>query len=274
MRRVASKPVDYPSPLVEQLSWELRNFRFPPLAAGFMSAYAAQAGLPSHVFMPRDVPSCFKVECEQLGANVTLVDGSINDCGKKAKEGVKKSGWFDVSTLKEPYRLEGEKTTGYEVAEQFDWKLPDVIIHPMGGGAGLVGMWKAFAELEEMGLIGSKRPQMVSVQSTGCAPIIWAFQERTKHAELWKGAKTVADGLRVPVVVGDFLILEALRKSGGTAVAVTDEDVIKCTKVMGSTTGVFPAPEGAACLAAQVKFWRMAGHNQRNKFHCSMLELD
>jgi len=181
-----------------------------------------------------------------------LVDGLINDCGAKAKEGVEKYGWFDVSTLKEPYRLEGKKTMGYEIAEQFNWELPDVIIYPTGGGTGLVGMWKAFQELEEMGLIGSKRPRMVSVQSTGCAPIIRAFQEGTQHAQLWEGAKTIADGLRVPVAVGDFLILNAIRESGGTAVAIDDADMIKYTQVMGRTTGIFPAPEGAACLAAQV----------------------
>ena len=221
-------------------------------AAGAMSAYAAMAGLPAHVFMPKDVPSCFQTECQQLGASVTLVDGLINDCGKKAKEGVNKYGWFDVSTLKEPYRLEGKKTMGYEIAEQFNWELPDVIIYPTGGGTGLVGMWKAFDELETMGLIGSKRPRMVSVQSSGCAPIVRAFIDGTKHAALWEGAKTVADGLRVPVAVGDFLILQALRESGGTAVAVDDSEMIRYTQLLGCSTGIFPAPEGAACLAAQV----------------------
>jgi threonine synthase len=222
-------------------------------AAGAMSAYAAVAGLPAFVFMPKDVPMCFQTECQQLGATLELVDGLINDCGKKAKEGVEKFGRFDVSTLKEPYRLEGKKTMGYELAEQFDWELPDVVIYPTGGGTGLVGMWKAFGELEEMGLIGQKRPRMVSVQSTGCAPIIKAFEDGTQHAELWQGAKTIADGLRVPVAVGDFLILQALRDSGGTAVAVPDSEMIEYTKVMGRLTGIFPAPEGAACLAAQVR---------------------
>jgi threonine synthase len=221
-------------------------------AAGAMSAYAAAAGLPSHVFMPKDVPKCFQTECQQLGASVTLVDGLINDCGKKAKEGVEKYDWFDVSTLKEPYRLEGKKTMGYEIAEQFNWTLPDVIVYPTGGGTGLVGMWKAFDELETMGMIGSKRPRMVSVQSSGCAPIVRAFDEGTKHATMWEGAKTIADGLRVPVAAGDHLILQALRDSGGTAVAVDDADMIKYTLIMGRNTGIFPAPEGAACLAAQV----------------------
>jgi len=218
-----------------------------------MSAYAALAGLSSHVFMPQDVPMCFQTECRQLGAEVTLVDGLINDCGKKAKEGCNEFGWFDLSTLKEPYRLEGKKTMGYEIAEQFEWQLPDVIIYPTGGGTGLVGMWKAFEELETLGLIGSKRPRMVSVQSTGCAPIVRAFEDGSQHATLWEDAKTCADGLRVPVAVGDFLILQAIRDSGGTAVAVDDSDMITYTKVMGSKTGIFPAPEGAACLAAQIR---------------------
>ncbi|MBV7336282.1 threonine synthase [Chloroflexi bacterium TSY] len=222
-------------------------------AAGAMSAYAAAAGLEGHVFMPRDVPAMFQVECKNLGAHVTLVDGLINDCGAKAKEGVEKYGWFDVSTLKEPYRLEGKKTMGYEIAEQLGWTLPDVILYPTGGGTGLVGMWKAFAEMEEMGLIGAQRPRMVSVQSTGCAPIVRAFEQDEEFATLWEGAKTVADGLRVPVAVGDFLILNALRDSGGTAVAVTDEEMLDYAGIMGKYTGIFPAPEGAACLAAQVR---------------------
>jgi threonine synthase len=223
-------------------------------AAGAASAYGAAAGLPVHVYMPRDVPVVFRVECEQLGAHVTLVDGLINDCGNRAKEDASHVvGRFDLSTLKEPYRLEGKKTMGYELAEQFGWALPDVIIYPTGGGTGLVGMWKAFSEMEEMGLIGSKRPRMVSVQSTGCAPIVRAFEDGTRHAALWEGAATCADGLRVPVAVGDFLILDALRESGGTAIAVEDSDMIKYTSMMGSLTGIFPAPEGAACLAAQMK---------------------
>jgi len=221
-------------------------------AAGAMSAYAAAVGLPAYVFMPKDVPSTFQVECKELGAEVTLVDGLINDCGVKVREGVEKYGWFDVSTLKEPYRIEGKKTMGYELAEQMDWHLPDVIIYPTGGGTGLIGMWKAFAEMEAMGLIGSERPRMVTVQSTGCAPMVRAFEQGDEHAELWKGAKTVADGLRVPVAVGDFLIMQALRQSGGTAIAVPDEEMLHYTKVMGKNTGIFPAPEGAACLAAQV----------------------
>lgn len=221
-------------------------------AACAMSAYAAAAGLPAHVFMPADVPSLFQVECRELGARVNLVDGLINDCGVKVREGVAAHGWFDVSTLREPYRIEGKKTMGYEIAEQMGWTLPDVIIYPTGGGTGLVGMWKAFAEMEQMGLIGPQRPRMVSVQSTGCAPIVRAYEQRTEFAELWQGAKTIADGLRVPVAIGDFLILRAIRASHGVAVAVPDQEMLSYARVMGSKTGIFPAPEGAACLAAQV----------------------
>ncbi len=221
-------------------------------AAGAMSAYAAAAGLPAHVFMPSDVPAAFRVECAVLGAHVTLIDGLITDCGAAVRQGAAAHGWFDVSTLKEPYRLEGKKTMGYELAEQLDWRLPDVIIYPTGGGTGLVGMWKAFAEMEELGWIGAQRPRMVSVQSTGCAPIVAAFTANSEFATPWQNAKTVADGLRVPAAVGDFLILNALRQSGGTALSVTDQQMLDCARTMGSLAGIFPAPEGAACLAAQM----------------------
>ncbi len=221
-------------------------------AAGAMSAYAAAVGLPAHVFMPADVPMPFQVECRALGAHVTLVNGLINDCGTKVREGVAQHGWFDVSTLKEPYRLEGKKTMGYELAEQLGWRLPDVIIYPTGGGTGLIGMWKAFDELEALGLIGPDRPRMVSVQADGCAPIVRAFQSGAEHAELWQGAHTIADGLRVPIAVGDFLIIRAIRASGGTAIAVGDDAMIEHANVLGATTGIFAAPEGGACLAAQV----------------------
>jgi len=221
-------------------------------AAGAMSAYAAAAGLPAHVFMPADVPMLFRTECQVLGASVTLVDGLITDCGVKVREGSAQHGWFDVSTLREPYRVEGKKTMGYELAEQMGWRLPDVIIYPTGGGTGLVGMWKAFAEMEALGLIGSERPRMVSVQASNCAPIVRAFTQGDEFAEPWQGASTVADGLRVPAAVGDFLILEALRESHGTALTVTDQEMLDHARLMGSHTGIFPAPEGAACLAAQV----------------------
>jgi len=219
-------------------------------AAGAMSGYAALAGIKAHVFMPKDVPPPFVAECKALGAEVTLIDGLITDCGKAASEGVKNLGWFDVSTLKEPYRIEGKKTMGYEIAEQMGWALPDVIIYPTGGGTGLIGMWKAFNEMEKLGWIDGKRPRMVSVQSEGCAPIIKAFKENKKHAELWPNASTVASGLRVPAAIGDFLILDAIRKSNGTAVAVSDKEIMDCANLIGRTQGIFAAPEGGATLAA------------------------
>ena len=215
-----------------------------------MSAYAALAGIEAHVFMPADVPRPFLNECRVLGARVTLIDGLITDCGRAAREGVEKFGRFDVSTLKEPYRIEGKKTMGYELAEQLGWTLPDVIIYPTGGGTGLVGMWKAFDEMEKLGWIGPGRPRMVTVQSDGCAPMVRAFDEGREFAEPWVGARTIADGLRVPAAVGDFLILRALRESRGTAVAVPDRDILAGTYLMGRTQGLWPAPEGGATLAA------------------------
>lgn len=215
-----------------------------------MSAYAALAGMEAHVFMPADVPRPFVNECRVLGAAVTLIDGLITDCGKAAREGVEKHGRFDVSTLKEPYRIEGKKTMGYELAEQMGWKLPEVIIYPTGGGTGLVGMWKAFDEMEKLGWVGPRRPRMVTVQSDGCAPMVKAFHEGREFAEPWPDARTIADGMRVPAAVGDFLILRALRESGGTAVAVSDDDILKGTRLMGRTQGIWPAPEGGATLAA------------------------
>ena len=222
-------------------------------AAGALAAYAALAGLEAHVFMPADVPATFQIECEVLGAHVTLVNGLITDCAARVREGTASRGWFDCSTLREPYRVEGKKTMGYELAEQMSWQLPDVIIYPTGGGTGLVGMWKAFDEMETMGLIGPERPRMVSVQSTGCAPLVRAFEQGQEFAEPWQGAKTVADGLRVPAAIGDFLIMRALRASGGTAIAIPDDEMVRYAGVMGAATGIFPAPEGAACLAAQVQ---------------------
>jgi threonine synthase len=219
-------------------------------AAGAMSAYAALAGIVAHVFMPQDVPPLFVAECRALGAEVTLVDGLITDCGRVAAEGVRSFGRFDVSTLKEPYRIEGKKTMGYELAEQMGWTLPDVIIYPTGGGTGLIGMWKAFQEMEALGWIGPERPRMVSVQSDGCAPMVRAFHAGTEFAAAWEGAKTLADGLRVPAAVGDFLILRALRESGGTAVAVPDEEMMAGANLMGRTQGIFACPEGGATLAA------------------------
>ncbi|MBZ0268062.1 threonine synthase [bacterium] len=219
-------------------------------AAGAMSAYAARAGLPAHVFMPKDVPAPFVAECRALGAHVTLVDGLISDCGRVAAAELERHGRFDVSTLKEPYRLEGKKTLGYELAEQLGWELPDVIIYPTGGGTGLVGMWKAFDEMEALGWIGTHRPRMVTVQSTGRAPMVRAFEAGERHATPWEGAATIADGLRVPAAVGDFLILAALRESGGRAIAVPDDALLADASLLGRTEGIFAAPEGGATVTA------------------------
>ncbi len=188
-------------------------------AAGALAAYAACAGLEAHIFMPKDTPRANVVECEQTGAHVTLMDGLITDCGAEVARRKDAEGWFDVSTLKEPYRVEGKKTLGYELAEQLDWTLPDVIVYPTGGGTGLVGMWKAFDEMEELGWIDSKRPRMVTVQAAGCAPIVRAFEKGERFAEEFPDAATTASGLRVPKAIGDFLILDALRASGGTAIS-------------------------------------------------------
>lgn len=219
-------------------------------AGGALAAYAARAGMETFIFMPKDTPRANIVECEQTGAFVTLVDGLITDCGKIVAERKEAEGWFDVSTLKEPYRAEGKKTMGYELAEQFGWTLPDVILYPTGGGTGLIGMWKAFDEMEALGWIDAKRPRMVCVQSVGCAPIVKAFHDGEIFADEFPNAHTVASGLRVPKAVGDFLILDALRKSGGTAIAVSDENLIKAVKEIGALEGIFTAPEGAACLPA------------------------
>jgi len=219
-------------------------------AAGALAAYAARAGLECFIFMPRDTPRANVVECEQTGAHVTLMDGLITDCGAEVGRRKESEGWFDVSTLKEPYRVEGKKTLGYELAEQLNWELPDVIIYPTGGGTGLIGMWKAFNEMEALGWIGSKRPRMVTVQATGCAPIVRAFETGKRFADEFADAATVASGLRVPKAIGDFLILDALRESGGTAIAVTDEELIAATREIGAAEGIFCAPEGAACLPA------------------------
>ncbi|HEX7232031.1 MAG TPA: threonine synthase [Candidatus Binatia bacterium] len=219
-------------------------------AGGSFAAYAARAGIEAHVFMPRDTPIANQIEAAQYGARLTLVDGLINDCGRIIAARKTAEGWFDVSTLKEPYRVEGKKTMGYEIAEQLGWRLPDVIIYPTGGGTGLIGMWKAFAELEELGWIGSARPRMVSVQAAGCAPIVKAFEEGKRAAELWQNGNTVASGLRVPQAVADFLILQILRESGGTAVSVSDEAMLAEIPYVGKSEGIFFCPEGAACVAA------------------------
>src|SRR5581483_8960614 len=217
-------------------------------AAGAMAAYAARAGMEAHIFMPADTPAANRIECVELGAHVTLIDGLITDCGAEVAKRKDAEGWFDVSTLKEPYRIEGKKTMGYELAEQFNWELPDAILYPTGGGTGLVGMWKAFVEMEQMGWIGSKRPKMFTVQASGCAPIVRAFENGWDEAPEFENAHTVAAGLRVPRAIGDFIMLDILRRSGGGAVAVSDEELIAATRQIGAAEGIFCAPEGAACL--------------------------
>jgi len=219
-------------------------------AGGSFAAYAARAGIDAHVFMPRDTPMANQIEVKQYGAKLTLVDGLINDCGRIIAEKKTAEGWFDVSTLKEPYRVEGKKTMGYEIAEQLNWHLPDVIIYPTGGGTGLIGMWKAFEELETLGWIDGARPRMVSVQASGCAPIVKAFEENKATAEPWQNGQTVASGLRVPQAVADFLILESIRASRGTALSVRDDEMLAEIPRVGKTEGIFFCPEGAACIAA------------------------
>jgi threonine synthase len=243
-------------------------------AGGALAAYAAAAGIEAYIFMPKDVPMANRMECDYYGAHVTLVDGLISDCGRMVAERKDIEGWFDVSTLKEPFRVEGKKTMGYEVAEQLNWKLPQAIIYPTGGGVGMIGMWKAFDEMEELGWIGSERPKMITVQAAGCAPIVKAWEagksgsgiksgSGTKSAgtriseiwssEMWTDAQTFAAGLRVPKAYGDYLILDILQKSEGTAVAATDEEILAAMRHWASKEGIFAAPEGAASLVAYQK---------------------
>jgi threonine synthase len=219
-------------------------------AGGALAGYAARAGLEAHIFMPSDTPRANIVECRELGAHVTLVDGLITDCGAEIARHKEKEGWFEVSTLKEPYRIEGKKTLGYEIAEQLNWKLPDVILYPTGGGTGLIGMWKAFDEMETLGWIDDKRPRMFSVQATGCAPIVKAFESGEEFATEFSNAQTLASGLRVPKAIGDFLMLRILRDSNGGAIAIDDKEMIAAVREVGSKEGLFVAPEGAACFAA------------------------
>ena len=222
-------------------------------AAGALAAYAAAAGLEAHIFMPKDVRLANRIECEFYGAHITLVDGLISDCARMVAERKEKEGWFDVSTLKEPYRVEGKKTMGYEVAEQLGWRLPQGIIYPTGGGVGMIGMWKAFDEMEQLGWIGPERPQVVVVQSSGCAPIVKAWDEGKNVSEVWSHAATRASGLRVPKAYGDYIILEILRNSGGVAISVTDEEIMDAVHRWAQVEGIFAAPEGAAALAAYRK---------------------
>lgn len=218
-------------------------------AAGAMTAYGARAGMESYVFMPEDAPKVNMVECQVVGAKVVLVKGLIGDCGRLVSQGTEKMGWFPLSTLKEPYRVEGKKTMGIEVAEQLGWELPDVIVYPTGGGTGIIGMWKAFDEMESLGWIGSERPRMVSIQAEGCAPIPKAFDEGKAESEPWEGAHTIAPGIRVPHALGDFLILNAVRESGGVALAVSDDEIMEAVNLMARKEGLFACPEGAATFA-------------------------
>jgi threonine synthase len=230
----------------------VREFVIPTAgnAGGALAAYAARAGVPSHVFMPQDAPLINILEVQTMGADLHLVNGLINDAGREAGEAAAKGGWFDVSTLKEPYRLEGKKIMGYELAKAFDWQLPDVVIYPTGGGTGLIGMWKAFDEMEALGWIGRQRPRMVVVQAEGCAPIVKAFHDGVEVAEPWENAATLAGGLRVPVAIGSRLMLTALRDSGGTAVALSDSQFREAQGVLAAGEGIFASLEGAATVAA------------------------
>jgi threonine synthase len=222
-------------------------------AASALAAYAAAAGIEAHIFMPKDVPLANRVECESYGAKMTLVDGLISDCARMVAEKKEEQGWFDISTLKEPFRVEGKKTMGYEVAEQLGWRMPHGIIYPAGGGVGLIGIWKALEEMQTLGWIGSERPQMVAVQASGCAPISKAWDEGKPTAEFWANAETIAAGLRVPKPYGDYLILDILRKSGGLALSVADDEIMDALRHWARVEGVFAAPEGAASLAAYRK---------------------
>jgi len=227
-------------------------------AGGALAAYAARAGMEAYIFMPRDTPRANLVECRELGAHVTLIDGLITDCAAEITRRKTNEGWFDMSTLKEPYRVEGKKTLGYELAEQLNWQLPDAILYPTGGGTGVIGMWKAFDEMEALGWIGKNRPRMFAVQAAGCAPIVCAFEAGEKTAAEFRDAHTIASGLRVSKAIGDFLILKILRDSNGGAIAVDDEEMIRVARDIGASEGLFVCPEGAACFAA-VKLLRRAG---------------
>lgn len=220
-------------------------------AAGALAAYAAAAGVEANIFMPKDVPFANYVEALIYGANVTLVDGLISDCGRMVAERKEKEGWFDISTLKEPYRIEGKKTMGFELVEQLGWEYPEAVFYPTGGGVGLIGMWKAFAELEELGWVRpARRPRMIAVQSSGCAPMVRAFEQGEKASKMWEGASTFASGLRVPKPYGDSIMLEILRESGGVALAISDEDILASVRDWGKNEGIFLSPEGAAATAA------------------------
>lgn len=219
-------------------------------AGGAVAAYAAAAGMEAHIFMPKDVPLANQVECIAYGAHMTLVDGLISDCARIVGEQKEKEGWFDLSTLKEPFRVEGKKTMGYELVEQLGWEYPDAVFYPTGGGVGLIGMWKAFQELEDLGWVTGKRPKMIAVQAAGCAPVARAYDNSEAVSQMWQNAATFASGLRVPKPYGDYIILDAVRESEGTVVAVSDEQIFASLKDWASQEGILMSPEGAAATAA------------------------
>ncbi|MHA1448361.1 MAG: threonine synthase, partial [Candidatus Hodarchaeales archaeon] len=233
----------------------VREFVIPTAgnAGAALSAYAARAGARAYIYMPEDTPLLIQKEVIAFGGDLRLIPGIISDAAEQAKIDGRKNGWFNISTLKEPYRVEGKKTMGFELAEQFNWELPEVIIYPTGGGTGIVGMWKAFNELETLGLIDETRPRMISVQSSGCAPIVRAYREGMNTADEWKDAQTVAAGLKVPSAIGDYLILRTIRESGGTAIAVDDEVIIAAMKDLARKEGIFLSPEAAATYAAVIE---------------------
>ena len=234
-------------------------------AAGALSAYTAAGGMEAHVFMPADAPIANRVECEAYGARLTLVDGFITDAGKMSAEAASRLDLFDVSTLREPYRAEGKKTMGYEIAEQLGWNMPDVIVYPTGGGTGIVGIWKAVAEMQEMGWLDCTPPRMICVQAEGCAPMVTAFREGERFASPFPDPSTMAAGLRVPAAIGDYLVLEAVRESGGTAITVTDDEMIAGVHKLAEKAGIYAAPEGGATLAALEKLLESGavGRNER-----------
>ncbi|KAF0110401.1 MAG: threonine synthase [Chloroflexi bacterium] len=243
----------------------IREFVIPTAgnAGGALAAYAASAGCKAHIYMPEDTPKAIKIEVQMMGADLHLIKGLLTDAANAAHANAVNNGWFDVSTFKEPFRVEGKKTMGFELAQAFQWDLPDVIIYPTGGGTGLVGMWKAFAELETLGWISYKRPRMVSVQAEGCAPVVKAFQKGAERTEVWQNATTIASGLRVPSVFADRLILKALRESNGTALTVSDSEILSAQKEFAAQEGIFAAPEGAATLACLKKL-KHQGWLQKN----------
>ena len=225
-------------------------------AGAAWAIYAAKADIKAHIVMPKDAPSITRNECAIAGANLTLVDGLISDAGKIVANVVKKYGFMDASTLKEPYRIEGKKTMGFEIAEQFGWNVPDVILYPTGGGVGLIGIYKALLELREIGFIGEKLPRLVAVQAINCAPIVKAFNENKKESQFWEDAQTIAYGITVPKAIGDFLVLEAIYETNGTAIAIDDKDILHYQEILAKTEGLFVCPEGAATLAATVELYK------------------